>query len=364
MEVNRLDFLKILGCAAISTGCRLAGDEGPRLRDIAAKKNLLAGTAVSNRQLHRPTFASLLAEQASIVVPENEMKWQIIHPEPDRYDFTRADALRSFAADHNQKLRGHNLCWHNQLPAWFAEVATPANAADLLRRHNAEVAGHFAGHIHSWDVVNEAVHVEDGRPDGLRNSQWLKLLGSDYIGIAYQAAAQADPHASLTYNDYDIEQDGPKFDQKRATVLELLTSMRKQKIPVHALGLQSHLKASTKLPDWTALHDFMTAAEKLDLVIFVTELDVNDSELSGGVQERDEAVSALYRSYLTNVLQHRSAKAVLTWGLTDADSWLNSPGRPHNPEQPLRPLLFDVDLKPKAAFYAEVDAITSAPGNR
>ena len=108
----------------------------------------------------------------------------------------------------------------------------------------------------------------------------------------------------------------------------------------------------------------MNAAETLDLAIFVTELDVNDSELTGSVDERDEAVAALYRSFLTNVLQHRSVKAVLTWGLTDADSWLNSSRREHKPEQVLRPLPFDVDLKPKPAFYAEVDAIKGAPGNR
>lgn len=358
--MNRLDFVKALGCAAISGWSRFAAEEVPRLREIAAKKNLLAGSTVSYAELHRPAFTSLLAEQASIVVPENEMKWQIIHPEPDRFDFTRADALLSFANDCQQKLRGHNLCWHNQLPGWFAQIATPANAADLLRRHIAQVAGHFAGHIHSWDVVNEAVHPEDGRTDGLRNSQWLKLLGPDYIGIAFRAAAQADRRALLTYNDYDIEQDGPKFDQKRTAVLQLLTSMRKQKIPLHALGLQSHLKASAKLPDWTALHNFMNAAEKLDLVIFVTELDVNDAELTGDIQQRDEAIAALYRSYLTNVLQHRSVKAVLTWGLTDADSWLNSPRREHKPERPLRPLPFDTDLKPKPAFYAEVDAVSAA----
>ena len=361
MELTRLDFIKLLGSAAIGASSRLSAQATPRLRDVAATKNLLAGSAVSYAELHRPAFTGLLAEQASIVVPENDMKWQIIHPEPDRFDFTRADALVSFATDHNQKVRGHNLCWHNQLPAWFAQVATEANAADLLRQHIAKVAGHFAGHIHSWDVVNEAVHVEDGRPDGLRNSQWLKLLGPDYIGIAYRAAAQADPHALLTYNDYDIEQDGPKFDQKRAAVLQLLTSMRKQKIPLHALGLQSHLKASAKLPDWTALHNFMNAAEKLDLQIFVTELDVNDSELTGDIRQHDDAVAALYRSYLTNVLQHRSVTAILTWGLTDADTWLNSPRREHKPETPLRPLPFDADLKAKPAFYAEIDAMKAAP---
>ncbi len=288
------------------------------------------------------------------------MKWQNIHPEPDRYNFTRADALLSFATVHRQKLRGHNLCWHNQMPSWFGQVATPQNAEGLLRKHIAEVAGHFAGHIHSWDVVNEAVHVEDGRPDGLRNSKWLQLLGPDYIGIAYREASKADKNALLTYNDYDIEQDGPKFDEKRKAVLRLLTSMRQQKIPIDALGLQSHLRAASKLPDWTALHQFVTAVEKLDLQIFVTELDVNDSDLGPDVTERDEKVAELYRDYLTNVLQHKSVTAVLTWGLTDRDTWLNAVSRRHDQRQQ-RPLPFDSELKPKPAFYAMVDAISAAP---
>lgn len=333
----------------------------PRLRDISAGRNLLVGSAVSYGELQQPAFTDLLAAEASIVVPENEMKWQFIHPEPNRFDFARADALVSFAQDHGQKVRGHNLCWHNQMPPWFPQIATPENAADLLRAHVAKVVGHFAGHIHSWDVVNEAVQVEDGRPDGLRKSQWLQLLGPDYIAIAYRSAAQADPKALLTYNDYDIEQDGPKFDAKRAAVLRLLTRMREHQIPIQALGLQSHLHVMQKLPDWTALHQFMESIEKLGLDIFVTELDVNDSELSGDISERNQVVAEWYGNYLKNVLQHRSVKAVLTWGLTDRDSWLNAISRRHNLQLPL-PLPFGSDLKPKPAFYALAKAIADAPG--
>jgi endo-1,4-beta-xylanase len=270
----------------------------PRLRDTAQRKHLLAGSAVSYRELQQPAFTELLADQTSIVV--------------------------------------------------------------LLRRHVAEVAGHFAGHIHSWDVVNEAVKVEDGRPDGLRNSKWLQLLGPGYIGIAYRAASQADPKTLLTYNDYDLEQDGLKFDTKRNAVLRLLTSMRDQKIPIQAVGLQSHLRAGAKSPSWAGLHQFIEAVGKLDLAVFVTELDVNDLELTGDVQERDEVVARLYRNYLMNVLQHPSVKAVLTWGLTDRDSWLNSPSRRHEGRL-LRPLPFDAELKPKPALYAMVEAISAAP---
>jgi endo-1,4-beta-xylanase len=336
------------------------GDEVSRLREIGSSKNLLVGSAVSNRELHDPAFTTLLAEQASIVVPENEMKWQVIEPAPDQFDFSRGDALLTFAQEHQQKLRGHNLCWHEQLPNWFASVATPQNAGDLLRRHIAAVAGHYNGHIQSWDVVNEAVRVEDGRPDGLRKSAWLQLLGPDYIGVAFRAAREADPKAILTYNDYDIEQDGPKFDAKRKAVLQLLTSLREQKLPIQAVGLQSHLKAHHQLPDWTAMHGFMSAIEKLDLSIFVTELDVDDSELPDDVNERDAAVAQIYGDYLRNILQHKSVKAVLTWGLTDGDSWLNSPARRKN-GRAQRPLPFDSDLKPKPAFYAMVDAVKGAP---
>lgn len=359
--MNRRHFLnKALASAAFGLPNFAQAAKLKQLRDIASHKHLLVGSAVSYRELQDEPLTTLIVKQYSILVPENEMKWQEIQPGPERFDFTRGDALLAFTRKHHQKLRGHNLCWHEQLPRWFVSMATPQTAGDLLRRHIAEVAGHFAGHIQSWDVVNEAVHVDDGRPDGLRKSIWLQLLGPEYIGIAFRAAREADPKALLTYNDYDIEQDGPKFDAKRKAVLQLLTSMRDQQIPIQAIGLQSHLKASAKLPDWTPLHAFMTAIENLNLEIFVTELDVDDSELPDDIATRDAAVGALYGDYLRNVLQHKSVKAVLTWGMTDRDSWLNSPGRRRNGRM-RRSLPFDADLKPKPAFFAMLDAISATP---
>ncbi len=221
MLATRRAFTKVLAASPAFCSRMFAASE--TLREAGAKKNLLVGSAVSYRQLERDDYRTLLSEQASIVVSENDMKWQLIHPEVDRYDFTHADALLAFAAKSNQKVRGHNLCWHNQLPGWFQSVATPENAADLLRKHIAEVAGHYRGRIHSWDVVNEAINVDDGRPDGLRKSPWFNLLGPQYLDIAFAAAAKADGQAILTYNDYDLEQDSPKHEAKRAAVLQLLT---------------------------------------------------------------------------------------------------------------------------------------------
>jgi endo-1,4-beta-xylanase len=330
----------------------------PRLRDVAAQRGLLAGSAVSRAQLERPEFTRLLAEEAGIVVCENDMKWPHVHPEQDRYDFTGGDALAAFAAAHRQKLRGHNLCWHEHNPPWLDRTATRENAADLLQQHISTVVGHFRGQAHSWDVVNEAVNPQDGREDGLRKSIWLDLIGPHYLELAFREAARADPSALLTYNDYDLEQDSPEHERKRQAVLRLLRSLRDGQAPIHALGIQSHLKAEADASQWDGLHRFLDQVQTLGLQVFVTELDVDDRALPANVEARDQLVAELYRDYLANVLGHRSVKAVLTWGLTDRDTWLDH-SKPRADGLPQRPLPFDAELKPKPAFFAMRDAIAS-----
>jgi endo-1,4-beta-xylanase len=317
--MQRRDFLKTsLGVALSATGWSSSfGSQGTHtLRAAGATRNVLVGSAVSNSQLHNPAVAALLAEQCSIIVAENEMKWEHIHPERDRYDFTTADELAAFAAKNSILMRGHNLCWHEAQPPWLARLATRDNAARLLEEHIQTVAGRYAGGIHSWDVVNEAIEPLDRRSDGLRDSLWLKLLGSEYIAIAFRAAAKADPTALLTYNDYGLEGDAPSNDRRRSIALELLRWMRNNNIPVQALGLQSHLKASVGTwPNWSGLHDFLKQVAKLNLQVFVTELDVNDSDLPANTEMREKQDAALCRDYLKNVLKHPQVTAVLTWGL-------------------------------------------------
>src|SRR6266852_9558529 len=112
--MQRRSFLQFsLGALAASAiPFSLKAAEIARLREIAATKGLLFGAAVSYAQLNRPELADLLVEQCSILVSENDMKWRATHPEPERYDFTRADAFMNFAESHKIVARGHNLCWH------------------------------------------------------------------------------------------------------------------------------------------------------------------------------------------------------------------------------------------------------------
>ena len=83
-------------------------------------------------------------------------------------------------------------------------------------------------------------------------------------------------------------------------------------------------------------------------------------KFAGTVHERDAVVAKIYRDYLTMMLAEPNVKAVLTWGITDRYTWLNGEKEDKRADgKPLRPLPFDENLKPTAAFYAERDAIDS-----
>ena len=57
-------------------------------------------------------FRALAALEFSGATPENEMKWEIIEPFQNQFNFTPGDSIRDFSLAHGFKLRGHTLVWH------------------------------------------------------------------------------------------------------------------------------------------------------------------------------------------------------------------------------------------------------------
>ena len=320
------------------------------LKAHAALHGFLFGCAVNTRLLATDeAYAKLIRDQADIVVAENAMKWGPLRPTIDTYNFEQADALVAFAEKNHMKLRGHNLCWHRQLPTWFKAEATIANARGLLKAHIQQVAGRYAGRMHSWDVVNEAILTTDGRADGLRDSPWLQLVGADYIEVAFQTARATDPQALLTYNDYGIEGEDDASESKRLAVLVLLRRLKARHVPIDAVGIQAHLTAGHTYG--AGLTRFIAAVRGLDLQVFLTEMDVNDKEWPSSEEIRDVAVADCYGSFLDIALSDAAVKAVLTWGITDRSTWLNSEGARKDGLQE-RCLPFNKNDAPKKAFFA------------
>jgi endo-1,4-beta-xylanase len=371
MPLTRREF--VLGTAtafATIKGWAVSGNSGASafahvdmsksLAEHAAAKGILFGTALNSSGLRsNKAYGDLIASQCRLVVPENGLTWKATRPAPDRYDFGQGDYCQQFSSSHGMKLRGIPLVWEQALPSWFHDTVNGGNAQPMMLDHISTVVRHYAGKMHSWDVVNEAIEPNHGRPDGMKVTPWLQMIGPEYIEMAFRATHETDPSAMLVYNENWLEPEDRWTGNKRAKTLALLTNLKRKGVPIDALGIQSHLFADAAVggPNYARFLDEVT---DLGLAILITEMDVRDQHLVGSVESRDKAVAQKYFDYLSFMLQRKAVKAVLTWGLSSRYTWITE----HNPRAdgtPVRPLPYDADLKPTAAWTAIAAAFDQAP---
>lgn len=335
------------------------------LKERAAAKGLIYGSAaILNHFSLNEKLVARFAQECRILAPEWELKWaagdKLLRPSPTEFDFSAGDSMVEFAQTHHQLLQGHALVWHLSLPDWFEDTVNGQNAEQFLVNHIETVAGRYAGKMHSWDVVNEAIELNDGRKDGLRKSPWLEFMGPDYIDFAFRVTAAADPQAMLVYNDYGLEYDIASDEAKRTAVLKLLERLKSQGTPVHALGIQAHLLGHETRFNPQKFRRFLADVASLDLKILITELDVSDQDLPADLLVRDRIVASAYEDYLSVVLNEPAVIAVITWGLSDRYSWL-AEFAPRSDGQPVRPLPLDANLNRKLAWNAIARAFDQAP---
>ncbi len=199
------------------------------------------------------------------------MKMGPIHPEEGRYNWKDADAIVNFATSHGLKIRGHNLCWHQQTPAWLFKDAggqevTKAVLLQRLKDHITTVVNRYKGRIYAWDVVNEA--IADDSTQFLRNSPWYRICGDEFIARAFEYAHAADPRAQLFYTDYNTERP-----EKRQRVYRLLKQLVDAGVPITGVGIQAHW--SIYEPSAADLKTTIDLFSSLGLKVQVTELDIS-----------------------------------------------------------------------------------------
>lgn len=361
-HTNRYSRRAFLIAAAASAGAYALGPNAfgitKALGELAEAKGITFGSAISGNSLQDLSLESVFARECRIAVPESGLKWAALRPTPESFDFRAADALYNFCKSRGIKFRGHTLVWEQALPKWFSAAVTQQNAAKAMTDHISAVVRHFAGKMHSWDVVNEAFQIEDGRPDGLKITPWLRFIGPEYIENAFHAAHEADPQAMLVYNENWLEPADSVTDKKRNAVLALLTRLKKANVPVHALGIQCHLFVDTSTSN-ASFQRFLQQVSDLGLEIMITEMDVRDKNAPADVAMRDRLVASQYYKHLSFMLQFAAVKTVITWGLTDRYTWIAT----HDPRpdgMPVRPLPYDAQLKPKPAWDAIRNAFEEA----
>lgn len=323
------------------------GPEPPHLSTLAAAQGMYIGTAIKADKLGEPGYSDTLKREFNIITPENETKWASIHPQPDLYDFDDTDAIVDFAQSHGIAVHGHTLCWHSQNPAWLTEGRTTRTGMiNRLRQHIHTVVGRYAGRIAVWDVVNEAVVNH-----GLRETFWHRLIGPDYIDMAFQFAHEADPNAILIINDYSIE----PVNAKSTVLYHLVRDLLERQVPVHGVGMQMHLILKDVL-DYQSFTENMRRFSDLGLQIYITEMDVRIREPITDASLADQAI--IYANVLARCLEEPACLGFQTWGFTDKYSWIPGFFTGFNDA-----LIFDRLYLPKPAYDALRDTFSLTDPN-
>jgi endo-1,4-beta-xylanase len=355
----------------IVTGC---GNQ-PALKSVF-EKDFLIGAAVNDDVVSGKDSraAAIVEKQFNTITAENVMKWALIHPEPNEYNFAPADRFVDFGRKNNMFIVGHTLVWQHQVPAWVFndDTGNMLSREALLARmkdHIFAVVGRYKGRVNGWDVVNEAL-TDSGQ---FQRTKWFKIIGEDFIAKAFEYAHQADPDAELYYNEYSLEEPA-----KREACVRLVKDLKAKGLRIDGVGIQGHW--GMKYPTSKELDAFIDAFAALGVKVMVTELDIDvlpsatqymgaDINFRVEMQEKlnpyvkglpDDVQKKLadrYADLFAILLRHKdSVSRVTLWGVYDKTSWLN--------DWPVRgrtnyPLLFDRAYQPKPAFDAVVKVVNT-----
>ena len=356
------------------------GDNQISLKDAYADKfligNILSG-GIDGKSLFRRDHKelALLIQEYNCLTAENSMKMQYVQPKEGVFNFKPGDALVDIAEKAGMEVVGHALVWHHQVPDWIfknkdGNTVSREVLINRMKSHIFKVMKHYKGKIKYWDVVNEAVDIkyENGKQVAfMRESPWYKIIGEDYLELAYRFAHEADPDALLLYNDYSMTDL-----VKTRFVADMIKDLKDKDIPIHGVGMQGHWHL--EWPSESDLREALDILSNINVKISVSELDLRvlphpkQTEMGADIKlnikrlkELDPYTDGIPKDVLNQQAKKYSSlfkvfieysdviERVSFWGVLDHYSWLK--------DWPVKgrtayPALFDRNYKPKPAYFA------------
>lgn len=358
MHLSRRDML-----AALAVGpCALAMPEKARATGLVGRSGLpaprgrLLGTAIQPAQLILGTpLETSIRRDCQLLVPEFHGQWSAVEWVRGQPYHGNYDAIVAYARTTGKKVRGHALIWEQMTPDWARKEMTETRDWMTLKRHFATLLPRYRGKIGEWIVVNEMIDTEGGDHD-LRRNSFQRAYGNDYVARALETARELDPDAKLMINDYSLYQDNPVDAARRTAMLRLVERLRNRGAPIDSVGMQGHIELAKGQIAQQEVADFIAKLAGMGVEIGITELDVLEADRNISVDRRDQEVADAVQSLLDVACDQPAVKSIVTWGLSDRDSWLQdrepktklAQGRsPVDVRQLNRGLPFDGDMRAK-----------------
>jgi endo-1,4-beta-xylanase len=281
----------------------------------------------------------------NLITGEWQMKWGQLENTSGQYNFEAFDYLVDFAESHGMKIHGHTLIWHEDIPNRIKNFnGTPTEFEQIMKNHIQTVVGRYKGRIQTWDVVNEAFDWTS-----YRDTIFYRMLGKDYISKAYLWAHEADPHAILYYNDYDMI----KHPEKAQFVISELSKFINAGVPIHGIGEQAHMQVYTL--NLTNIEITIGLFNNFGLPIRISELDMcvnHHGRYHAYTHSLADRQTEAYYQLVKKFGLLNNLTSITLWGFSDNASWLN-----YQKGYPEWPLLFDANYNPKPCAFGFLNAL-------
>ncbi|TYI37516.1 hypothetical protein ES332_A03G217700v1 [Gossypium tomentosum] len=249
------------------------------------------GCAINKNILKNTPYQKWFTSRFTVTTFEDEMKWYSTEVSPGHEDYTSADALLSFAKQHNIAVRGHNVLWDDPKcqPGWLYSLS-PAELSSAVHKRIVSVMSRYRGQLIAWDVVNENLHF----------SFFESKLGDQATPNFYRLAHAVDWSVPLFLNEYNTIEDSRDWAATPAKYLQKLRQIqgltRNAKM---GIGLESHFGT----PNLAYMRASLDTLGATGLPIWLTELDV----LSGPNQAK------YLEQILMEAYSHPKVDGIVIW---------------------------------------------------
>ncbi len=323
------------------------------LKDLARARGILIGAAVANPALSTDAqYRALSQREFSLAPPE----WAFgdFSPSAAQRDFFPTgdiDEVLAITGPAGQQSQAFHLLWHEDglRNPWVTQLP-PAEQAAFAKARIQTLMRKYAGRVTAWNVVNEAF-TDQGERRGAdvqsyntNYKNWL-AYSPTMIEDAFKIARATDPNALLFYNDYDLENDGPKWEG----VIAMVRDFKARGIPIDGVGFQAHLGLDRPVDDAAVRRHFLQL-NALGVRARFTELDVTIDNAPGTEAERLDQQGSYYWRMTTVCLQAPNCDAINLWAISDQHSWKSKPEFGGSPAA--KPMIFDSNYQPKQAYWS------------
>ena len=188
------------GSAHQATPVAITQDHLP-LWQAAWQNGIVCGTSATTWQLDDAAYAALVANEAAVLLTEDDLLWWRLKPTPDTsLDFAYADRFFDLAEVNAQFVLGAHLVWDEGFGDGWSEQdlwgLNAETATTLLYGTIETIVARYRGRAAGWIVVNEVIDAHES--DGLRRDYpWYRTIGPAFIAESFRVAHAADPDAAL-----------------------------------------------------------------------------------------------------------------------------------------------------------------------